>query len=68
MCRHVSDSAKVLDALKDPVNGYYDPRDIFTTVPRSSVLNKSYEASAPSSRLRAAPSKACASASFVNQC
>ena len=37
-CRSVTDSAKVLDALKDPVNGYYDPRDVFTTVPRSSVL------------------------------
>jgi amidase len=39
VCRTVADSAKVLDALKDPVNGYYDPRDIFTTVPRSSVLD-----------------------------
>ena len=28
----------MLDALKDPVDGYYDPRDPFTTVPRSSVL------------------------------
>ncbi|MEO8482187.1 MAG: amidase family protein [Acidobacteriota bacterium] len=36
ICRNVVDSVKVLDALKDPVNGYYDPRDIFTTVPRSS--------------------------------
>jgi Asp-tRNA(Asn)/Glu-tRNA(Gln) amidotransferase A subunit family amidase len=36
-CRYVGDSAKVLDALKDPANGYYDPRDIFTTVPRSSL-------------------------------
>ena len=36
-CRSVTDSAKVLDALKDPVNGYYDPRDVFTTVPRASV-------------------------------
>ena len=42
MCRTVKDAAKVLDALKDPVNGYYDPRDIFTTVPRSSVLDKPY--------------------------
>src|SRR5688572_7217564 len=39
VCRSVADSAKVLDALKDPVNGYYDPRDIFTTVPRSSILD-----------------------------
>jgi amidase len=46
MCRHVTDAAMVLDALKDPVHGYYDPRDIFTTIPRSSVLNKPYTASA----------------------
>jgi amidase len=39
VCRTVADSAKVLDALKDPVNGYYDPRDLFTTVPRSTVLD-----------------------------
>src|SRR5208282_1298195 len=37
-CRKIADCAKVLDALKDPVRGYYDPRDPFTTVPRSSVL------------------------------
>ncbi len=42
MCRTIKDAAKVLDAVKDPVNGYYDPRDIFTTVPRSSVLDKPY--------------------------
>jgi Asp-tRNA(Asn)/Glu-tRNA(Gln) amidotransferase A subunit family amidase len=37
-CLHIEDCAKVLDALKDPENGYYDPRDVYTTVPRSSVL------------------------------
>ncbi len=37
-CRTIGDCAKVLDALKDPVEGYYDPRDPYTTVPRSSVL------------------------------
>ena len=36
------DCAKVLDALKDPVEGYYDPRDPFTTVPRSSMLSTPY--------------------------
>ena len=42
-CPHGSaTAAKVLDALKDPVNGYYDPRDPFTTVPRSSVLATAY--------------------------
>ena len=45
-CRTVLDAAKVLDALRDPVNGYYDPRDIMTTIPRSAILNKSYAASA----------------------
>jgi amidase len=45
-CRYIGDSAKVLDALKDPVKGYYDPRDIFTTVPRSSVFPGSFAAAA----------------------
>jgi Asp-tRNA(Asn)/Glu-tRNA(Gln) amidotransferase A subunit family amidase len=36
--RRIEDCAKILDALKDPERGYYDPRDVFTTVPRSSVL------------------------------
>ena len=41
-CRTIGDCAKVLDALKDPTNGYYDPRDPYTTVPRSSVLSTPY--------------------------
>ncbi|MCZ6759772.1 MAG: amidase family protein [Gemmatimonadetes bacterium] len=41
-CRWIGDSAKVLDALKDPVDGYYDPRDVWTTVPSVSVLDGSY--------------------------
>ena len=40
--RKVGDCAKILDALKDPERGYYDPRDPFTTVPRSSVLSTPY--------------------------
>ncbi len=40
--RRIGDAARVLDALKDPVNGYYDPRDPYTTVPRSSVLPTPY--------------------------
>ncbi|WP_410960618.1 hypothetical protein, partial [Salmonella sp. SAL4357] len=30
-CRSIVDCAKVLDALRDPINDYYDERDIFTT-------------------------------------
>ena len=32
-CRTVRDAALVLDALKDPELGYFDPRDIYTAVP-----------------------------------
>ncbi|MGY1591674.1 amidase family protein [Geodermatophilus sp. SYSU D00708] len=38
LARTLHDAARVLDALRDPVEGYYDPRDPHTTVPRSSVL------------------------------
>ena len=41
-CRSVTDAAKVLDALKDPADGYYDRRDVFTTIPRSAVLSTPY--------------------------
>jgi amidase len=42
LCRTIEDCAKVLDALKDPAEGYYDPRDAYTTVPRASVLSTPY--------------------------
>jgi amidase len=42
LCRSIVDCAKVLDALKGSQQGYYDPRDPWTTVPRSSVLNNGY--------------------------
>jgi Asp-tRNA(Asn)/Glu-tRNA(Gln) amidotransferase A subunit family amidase len=47
-CRNITDAAKVLDALKDEANGYYDPRDVFTTVPRASVLDTPYASHAAS--------------------
>jgi Asp-tRNA(Asn)/Glu-tRNA(Gln) amidotransferase A subunit family amidase len=42
LARTIGDCAKVLDALKDAENGYYDPRDVYTTVPRASVLPGGY--------------------------
>jgi amidase len=42
LCRTLADCAKVLDALKDPETGYYDPRDEYTTIPRSSILATPY--------------------------
>jgi amidase len=53
-CRTIGDCAKVLDALKDPVEGYYDPRDPYTTVPRSSVLSGPYAAHATTRGVRGA--------------
>ena len=41
-CRWIGDSAKVLDAMKDSQEGYYEPRDMWTTVPRASVLEEGY--------------------------
>ncbi|MBH97779.1 MAG: amidase [Rhodospirillaceae bacterium] len=41
-CRWIGDSAKVLDAMKDSEDGYYEPRDMWTTVPRASVLDEGY--------------------------
>src|SRR5436309_14189874 len=38
MARTIADFAKVLDALRNEDGLYYDPRDPYTTVPRSSVL------------------------------
>ncbi len=49
LCRTLADCAKVLDALRDPVDGYYDPRDPFTTVPRASILSTPYARHARSS-------------------
>lgn len=44
--RKIVDCAKILDALRDADSGYYDPRDPYTTVPRSSVLSTKYESHA----------------------
>ncbi len=41
--RSLDDCARILDALKDEEKGYYDPRDPYTTVPRSSVLQTRYQ-------------------------
>lgn len=54
LCRSIVDCAKVLDALKDPQQGYYDPRDPWTTVPRSSVLDTDYASHATMSGAKGA--------------
>lgn len=41
-CRWVKDTAIVLDALKDPKRAYYDPRDIYTALPKALIPQKPY--------------------------
>jgi Asp-tRNA(Asn)/Glu-tRNA(Gln) amidotransferase A subunit family amidase len=41
-CRTVKDAALVLDALKDPRRGYFDPRDIYTALPKGLVAKEPY--------------------------
>jgi amidase len=40
--RTLADAAKVLDAVKDPEHGYYDPHDPFTALPRALVPEAPY--------------------------
>jgi amidase len=41
-CRTVKDTARVLDALKDPKRGYFDPRDIYTALPKGLIAQQAY--------------------------
>jgi amidase len=51
LAKTLGDCAKVLDALSESGTRYYDPRDVYTTVPRSSLLAGGYarHATAPPS-------------------
>lgn len=41
-CRTVADTAKVLDAFRDPSSGFFDARDIYTALPRSFASEAPY--------------------------
>ena len=41
-CRTVKDAAMVLDALKNQERGYYDPRDIYSALPRALISKDPY--------------------------
>ncbi|MGE3332344.1 MAG: amidase family protein [Rhodospirillaceae bacterium] len=43
-CRSVKDAAAVLDAVKDPERGYFDPRDIYTALPKNLISKTPYSA------------------------
>ena len=41
-CRTVEDAALVLDALRNPEGGFYDPRDIYSALPRALIPEAPY--------------------------
>lgn len=41
-CRTVKDTALVLDAIKDPKRGYFDPRDMYSALPKSLISKAPY--------------------------
>ncbi len=42
LCRSIGDAAQVLDALKDPQRGYFDPNDPFTAQPQALIPPQPY--------------------------
>ncbi|HTW54349.1 MAG TPA: amidase family protein [Stellaceae bacterium] len=53
LAKTLGDCAKILDALTDNGTRYYDPRDVYTTVPRSSLLAGGYaQHAAPEASLK----------------
>ena len=42
LCRTLDDATLVVDALKDPEQGYFDPRDKHTGVPRALIPDEPY--------------------------
>jgi len=41
-CKTVKDAAAVLDAIKDPERGYFDPRDIYAALPKGLISKEPY--------------------------
>jgi amidase len=42
LCRTLGDAALVLDAMKDPEAGYFDPDDVFTALPKPLIPKDPY--------------------------
>jgi Asp-tRNA(Asn)/Glu-tRNA(Gln) amidotransferase A subunit family amidase len=42
IARTLEDGTRVLDALKDPVEGYFDSRDVFTALPKGLIGDTAY--------------------------
>jgi amidase len=42
ICKTIGDSARVLDAIRNPVDGYFDSKDIFTAIPEGLISDAPY--------------------------
>jgi Asp-tRNA(Asn)/Glu-tRNA(Gln) amidotransferase A subunit family amidase len=42
LCRTLGDAARVLDAMKNPETGYFDPDDFFTALPKPLIPEQPY--------------------------
>jgi len=42
ICKSVSDSARVIDAIKNPQHGYFDSKDMFTAIPQGLISTEPY--------------------------
>lgn len=42
ICKTVADTARVIDAFKNPQHGYYDTKDMFTAIPLALVSSEQY--------------------------
>ena len=42
IARTLADGARVLDAVRDPGTGYFDPRDLFTALPKRLISDQPY--------------------------
>lgn len=42
LCKTIADSARVIDAIKNPEQGYFDSKDIFTAIPKGLISNEPF--------------------------
>ncbi len=42
ICKTISDSARVIDAIKNPEQGYFDSKDIFTAIPQALISKEPF--------------------------
>lgn len=57
LCRTLGDAARVVDAMKDPIRGYFDSRDFFTAQPRALAAKEPFASHIVSDETLSSPGK-----------